>query len=253
LYRVVGPDDKVKAKGNRSTMIEKMKRLIRHEFLQPGDVLGVSRNMGLYEHYAIYIGNGEVIHYAGDDKEISPQNARVCKADLSKFMSNTSVDCFGVGAFKKKDDIKIYSDEETVERAFSRLGEKKYNLVINNCEHFAMWCKTGVSVSYQVKKVERDLERAVEGDIVANGKRVLDYIIESVPKVKEIGIRKYGIVHKREKVEINGIKGFLVWDYIIYNEITFEDMNGNMYSFFSNISDKKTEEEWSRLIQKFGD
>jgi hypothetical protein len=236
--------------------------------------------MGLYEHYAIYIGNGEVIHYAGDDKEISPQNARVCKADLSKFingdddswfvvyfggkfpvkirnqtkfMSNTSVDCFGVGAFKKKDDIKIYSDEETVERAFSRLGEKKYNLVINNCEHFAMWCKTGVSVSYQVKKVERDLERAVEGDIVANGKRVLDYIIESVPKVKEIGIRKYGIVHKREKVEINGIKGFLVWDYIIYNEITFEDMNGNMYSFFSNISDKKTEEEWSRLIQKFGD
>jgi hypothetical protein len=168
-------------------------------------------------------------------------------------MSNTSVDCFGVGAFKKKNDIKIYSDEETVERAFSRLGEKEYNLVINNCEHFAMWCKTGVSVSYQVKKVERDLERAVEGDIVANGKRVLDYIIESVPKVKEIGIRKYGIVHKREKVEINGIKGFLAWDYIIYNEITFEDMNGNMYSFFSNISDKKTEEEWSRLIQKFGD
>jgi hypothetical protein len=49
LYRVVGPDDKVKAKGNRSTMIEKMKRLIRHEFLQPGDVLGVSRNMGLLQ------------------------------------------------------------------------------------------------------------------------------------------------------------------------------------------------------------
>jgi hypothetical protein len=164
-------------------------------------------------------------------------------------MSNTSVDCFGIGVFKKKKDIKIYSDEETVKRAFSRLGEKKYDLVNNNCEHFAMWCKTGVSVSYQVKKVER----VVEGDIVVNGKSVLDYIIERVPGAKEIEIRKFGIVHKREAVEINGIKGFLVWDYIIYNEITFEDMDGNMFSFFSSFSDKKTEEEWNRLIQKFGD
>ena len=36
-----------------------------------------------------------------------------------------------------------------------RLGEEKYNLVTNNCEHFAMWCKTGESVSGQVKQIVR--------------------------------------------------------------------------------------------------
>ena len=30
-------------------------------------------------------------------------------------------------------------------RAQSKIGEEKYNLVTNNCEHFAMWCITGRS------------------------------------------------------------------------------------------------------------
>lgn len=34
-----------------------------------------------------------------------------------------------------------------------RFGEEKYNLVTNYCEHFAMWCKTGESVSCQVNQI----------------------------------------------------------------------------------------------------
>ncbi len=33
------------------------------------------------------------------------------------------------------------SPEETVKRARSKLGEKGYNLINNNCKHFALWCK----------------------------------------------------------------------------------------------------------------
>lgn len=33
--------------------------------------------------------------------------------------------------------------EQVVARALSRLGERGYDLVENNCEHFAVWCKTG--------------------------------------------------------------------------------------------------------------
>ena len=44
----------------------------------------------------------------------------------------------------------LYSPEETVARARSRLGETSYNFFTNNCEHFAIWCKTGVSESLQV-------------------------------------------------------------------------------------------------------
>jgi hypothetical protein len=39
-----------------------------------------------------------------------------------------------------------------INRAMSRLGEQKYNLLFNNCEHFATWCKTGVSDSKQIRE-----------------------------------------------------------------------------------------------------
>jgi phage shock protein A len=46
-----------------------------------------------------------------------------------------------------------------IHRAQSRLGERKYNLLFNNCEHFATWCKTGVSYSKQVRKFIPTLEK----------------------------------------------------------------------------------------------
>ena len=33
----------------------------------------------------------------------------------------------------------------------SRIGEQRYNLLFNNCEHFASWCKTGRHQSGQVE------------------------------------------------------------------------------------------------------
>ena len=41
--------------------------------------------------------------------------------------------------------------EKILERAKSRLGERAYNLISNNCEHFATWCVYGQSVSLQVQ------------------------------------------------------------------------------------------------------
>jgi hypothetical protein len=37
-----------------------------------------------------------------------------------------------------------------VQRAMSRVGERRYSLSGNNCEHFATWCATGIAVSQQV-------------------------------------------------------------------------------------------------------
>ena len=39
----------------------------------------------------------------------------------------------------------------TLRRAMSRIGEQNYNLLFNNCEHFANWCKTGRHRSGQVE------------------------------------------------------------------------------------------------------
>jgi len=47
-------------------------------------------------------------------------------------------------------DYHLYSPAETLERAFSRMGESRYNVATMNCEHFAFWCRTGLSTSQQV-------------------------------------------------------------------------------------------------------
>lgn len=47
--------------------------------------------------------------------------------------------------------------DRAVERAMSRIGERRYSLTSNNCEHFANWCATGVAVSRQVIAVSQQL------------------------------------------------------------------------------------------------
>jgi len=43
----------------------------------------------------------------------------------------------------------LATPDKVVERARNRCGEQNYNFMFNNCEHFAVYCKTGVSESEQ--------------------------------------------------------------------------------------------------------
>ena len=52
----------------------------------------------------------------------------------------------------KARDYHLYSGAETVARARAELGKEGYNIVCNNCEHFAVWCKTGLKESSQVNR-----------------------------------------------------------------------------------------------------
>lgn len=176
-YRIVSPYNTRIANGSKNAMVEKMKRLASADFFKRGDVIGVSRN-GLYEHYGIYLGNGRVIHYCGEGNDFSGR-VTVHEAPFSEFIKESN-HCFVVwfdagrmvrlqqattflwsgfnayyenSIFRKK--YSVFSAEDTIRRAKERLGEEKYNLVTNNCEHFAMWCKTGESVSGQVKQIVR--------------------------------------------------------------------------------------------------
>ena len=42
------------------------------------------------------------------------------------------------------------SKEEIVRNALARIGRIGYNLLFENCEHFASWCRYGLSKSEQV-------------------------------------------------------------------------------------------------------
>ena len=108
-----------------------------------GDQLYVDREFfkqnGVYKHHGIDCGDGTIIHYRKP----------------SEIVERTSLAIFSRG-----NPVYIveylqgfcFIPEVVVERAESRLGEDKYNLLFNNCEHFATWCKTGISESKQIRE-----------------------------------------------------------------------------------------------------
>ncbi len=101
------------------------------------DHLQVPRQHGLFNHHGIDLGDGTVAHYL-EGREI----LRSPREEFSRGLGITVVDyptggCSPAGV--------------TMRRAMGRLGEQNYNLLFNNCEHFAHWCKTGRHRSNQVE------------------------------------------------------------------------------------------------------
>jgi hypothetical protein len=115
--------------------------------LQAGDIIFTDHI--LIRHYGVYAGKCRVIHYAGENG-IFDANIGIREISLKQFAKDGK---YGVVQFSGKHTwAKQFSGKETVRRARSRIGEKSYNLIFNNCEHFALWCKTGKSKSRQVEK-----------------------------------------------------------------------------------------------------
>jgi hypothetical protein len=109
--------------------------------LTPGTHLVTSRRG--YTHHGIYVGHGMVVHYAG----------------LSRFLQSGPIEEVTISQFSMGRPVRIigyrestYSPQEIVLRARSRLGENKYHVLRNNCEHFCSWCISGRSCSKQVER-----------------------------------------------------------------------------------------------------
>jgi hypothetical protein len=105
--------------------------------LASADHLKVPRQHGLFVHHGIDLGDGTVAHYL--------EGRQILRSNLQDFSLGQPVStvpyppgsCSPPGV--------------SVHRALGRLGEQRYNLIFNNCEHFAHWCKTGRHRSAQVE------------------------------------------------------------------------------------------------------
>ena len=58
---------------------------------------------------------------------------------------------FCSGAFYRQVYDDSYTDEYAVLRAQKSIGEQKYDIVEENCEHSSRWCKTGIHDSIQIE------------------------------------------------------------------------------------------------------
>jgi hypothetical protein len=120
------------------------KLLIRGEEPQPGSHL-ISPRRG-YMHHGIYVGDGKVVHYAGLAR--GQFRGRIEEVSLAEFG-------YGRSVWMRSSDLPEFVPQEVIRRARSRIGENRYRILRNNCEHFCEWCLHGESRSYQVERFFR--------------------------------------------------------------------------------------------------
>ncbi|GAV92620.1 LRAT domain-containing protein [Cephalotus follicularis] len=148
--------------------------------LKPGDHIYTWRLLGAYSHHGIYVGDGIVINFNTPDttcmkEDAIPESKRcptcnrvtvddatgitIVKTCLEHFGSTIYLYKYGVSwaeLYISSRGTRCLLDakpfEETVSTALEKLktGFGKYNVLANNCEHFATYCKTGVKLSAQI-------------------------------------------------------------------------------------------------------
>lgn len=113
---------------------------------KPGDMIRVT--LGSIRHYGVFVSDKEIIQFG-----LPPVGNLLDRTDVRVVASDASVFCCGqipeVGVPDRRESKKRFSPEETVRRARARLGEGGYNLIHNNCEHFAYECVFGLHFSAQ--------------------------------------------------------------------------------------------------------
>ncbi|KAK7089674.1 phospholipase A and acyltransferase 3-like [Littorina saxatilis] len=152
-----------------------------------GDIIRFQRKG--YSHFAIYIGDGKVIHRTSPPDSLNVQSASATAVGQSK---NAAAiiridDLKDVAGDESKahiansldDQKKPFDPEEIVKRAKSKLGEKGYNLFFKNCEHFVMWCRYGIEKSEQV---EQFVDALMRGPLF-----IIDQLAEYQKTRREVG------------------------------------------------------------------
>ncbi|XP_027489102.1 phospholipid-metabolizing enzyme A-C1-like [Corapipo altera] len=123
---------------------------------QPGDLIKVKRP--LYQHWALYLGDGYVVHLTSADEGIRclsassdatlSKKAKVKKQLLKEVVGN---DDWEVNNKYDRSRTPL-PVEEIIKRAESCIGmEMPYNVLCENCEHFVTMLRYGKGVSDQAK------------------------------------------------------------------------------------------------------
>uniref|UniRef100_A0A3Q3Q150 LRAT domain-containing protein n=1 Tax=Monopterus albus TaxID=43700 RepID=A0A3Q3Q150_MONAL len=134
-----------------------------------GDLLEVPRT--LFTHFGIYLGDNRVAHLIPDILPLISKN----KSAIAKMVTNNrlllgviakvasvrvdSVEDFAYGSEILVNHMdKVCSQppldgDEVAQRAEKLLGSVSYSLLWYNCEHYVMYCRYGMAISYQTYQV----------------------------------------------------------------------------------------------------
>ncbi len=125
-----------------------------------GDMIRVK--VGSIWHYGIFVSEDEVIEFGPPPINIS------ATGNKENLIMSASIDEFSAGGIverailTREEHRKRIPPKKTVAIARSRIGEGGYDLIHNNCEHFAYKCVFGIDLSTQTQSVrEKWLNRPI--------------------------------------------------------------------------------------------
>ena len=132
------------------------------EACKRGDMVRV--RIGSIWHYGVYVSDDEVVQFGPPPRDgvRRPETIVVCSTTMDEFSGGSIVERAKLTLSER---LRRIPPEKTCAAAKSRMGEGGYDLLHNNCEHFAFECVFGVKRSLQeeaARKLWNDHEKAVK-------------------------------------------------------------------------------------------
>jgi len=137
---------------------------------RPSDMVRVK--LGDIYHYGIYVSDDEVIQFGPAPSQrltLKDSEIEVIASDIDAFLVGGFLE---VGELERKEKKKSRGEKKIIEYARAKLGMRGYNILYNNCEHFANECVFGVASCSQADDV-RAMFRSMP---------ILDVYIASLPE-----------------------------------------------------------------------
>jgi hypothetical protein len=61
--------------------------------------------------------------------------------------------------------------------------------------------------------------------------------------------RSFGFIEDSKAITLNGRPGFIIWDWIVWNELTFVTDDGKVFqSLYTSLSDRKTRAKFDEYV-----
>lgn len=182
---------------------------MKWELIEPYAGAMIRVKVGAVYHYGIFVSDDEIIQFGPNPSlrmGIPDSELSVCVTDVDTFLCGQFLET--AVAADRAERKKMRKPEQVVKQARSRIGEKGYSILYNNCEHFANECLTGEKFSAQTDGV-----RAMFRNM-----NVVDLYVAKIPE-GEIG--KVVPQMRQEQIENTGHEGlrrqrYYVWKLLEY-------------------------------------
>lgn len=179
-----------------------------------GDMIRV--RIGSICHYGVYVSDDEVIQFGPPPRErfLPPEEVRVCVTTIDEFACG---DIIETAQWTLSEKMKKNSPRKAISLARSRIGTGGYNLLHNNCEHFAYECVLGKKYCEQEEAVREQWRNRPLLNVYLMKLPETDALAEVFPKQRADELKRttHPLLHKQRywvwKLLEEGIRQTFGW------------------------------------------